>query len=67
MAIEIVKDSNDEYHSHDSISASGLKKIAEDWSIENFLIAKYEESEAMKLGTAIHAAFLEPETFYDIY
>ena len=67
MAIEIVKDSNDEYHSHDSISASGLKKIAEDWSVENFLIAKYEESEAMKLGTAIHAAFLEPETFYDIY
>ena len=64
--MRIEKDSNDIYHSHDSISASGLKTIAQ-YGIEYYLTQKHSESEAMKLGTAIHTAILEPDTFFDIY
>jgi exodeoxyribonuclease VIII len=64
--MRIEKDSNDIYHSHDSISASGLKTIAQ-YGIEYYLTQTHAESEAMKLGTAIHTAILEPDTFFDIY
>lgn len=64
--MKIIKDSNDQYHSHNSISASGLKEI---WkkSIYHFINRKFRESSAMKLGTAVHQALLEPEDFDDIY
>ena len=62
----IKKDSNDYYHSHNSISASGLKEIYKK-SVYHFLNRKFKESPAMKLGTAVHQAILEPDDFYDIY
>ena len=64
--IDIVKDSNDHYHSHNSISASGLKKIFNK-SVHHYLETTYKESDAMRLGTAVHVALLEREVFYDIY
>ena len=64
--MQIVKDANDQYHAHDSISASGLKIIAR-YGVEYYLNVKIKESEDMKLGTAIHTAILEPDTFFDIY
>ena len=62
----VKKDSNDHYHSHNSISASGLKEIYKK-SVYHFLNRKFKESPAMKLGTAVHQAILEPDDFYDIY
>jgi len=62
----VKKDSNDHYHSHNSISASGLKEIYKK-SVYHYLNRKFKESPAMKLGTAVHQALLEPDDFYDIY
>ena len=64
--MKIIKDSNEVYHSHKSISASGLKEI---WkkSVYHFLNRKFKETPAMKLGTAVHQMLLEPEDFDDIY
>ncbi len=62
----VKKDSNDHYHSHNSISASGLKEIYKK-SVYHFLNRKFKESPAMKLGTAVHQSILEPDDFYDIY
>ncbi len=61
-----IKDSNEVYHSHDSISASGLKEIYKN-SVYHFLKRKFKESPAMKLGTAVHQAILEPHDFWNIY
>jgi hypothetical protein len=51
-------DSNSEYHSSDSISASGLKKIYSQ-SVYYFLNQKPYESDAMKFGTAVHTLIYE--------
>lgn len=64
--MKVKKDSNEVYHAHNSISASGLKEIHKK-SVYHFLNRKFKESPAMKLGTAVHQAILEPEDFYDIY
>ena len=64
--MKIVKDSNDQYHSQDSISASGLKEISKN-SVYHYLNRLPFESSAMALGTAVHTALLAPDTFYDIY
>jgi predicted transcriptional regulator len=64
--MKIVKDSNEMYHSHESISASGLKTIARS-SVKHFLEQEFKETDAMKFGTAVHQAILEPHDFYDIY
>ena len=64
--MKTVKDSNEIYHSHNSISASGLKEIYKK-SVFHFLNRKFKESPAMKLGTAVHQAILEPYDFHDIY
>lgn len=61
-----IKDTNEEYHSKDSISASGLKMIAKK-SVKHFLNRKYNETDAMKFGTAVHTAMLESDKFYDDY
>ena len=64
--MKVIKDSNDQYHSHDSISASGLKMIYKK-SVYHLLNQKFKETPAMALGTAVHQALLEPDDFYDIY
>ena len=64
--MRIVKDSNDEYHAQKSISASGLKEISKN-SVYHHINRLPFESSSMALGTAVHTALLEPDTFYDIY
>ena len=64
--MKIQKDSNEQYHQHDSISASGLKTIYKK-SVYHFLNQRYKETPAMALGTAVHQAILEPNDFYDVY
>lgn len=65
--VEIVELPNDEYHRRDEVSASMLKSMAKSW---RWFEAEYvsrtmprKETAAMALGTAIHAAVLEPEEF----
>jgi len=64
--MKVVKDSNEMYHSHQSISASGLKIISKK-SVKHYLEMEFKETDSMRLGTAVHHAMLEPETFYDVY
>ena len=45
------KDTNQEYHAHDSISASGLKMIYKK-SVYHHLHSKYKDTPAMSLGSA---------------
>ena len=53
---------NEDYHSYEGISKSGLDKIAR--SPAYFKGVKQKEpTRAMAIGTAIHAAILEPERF----
>lgn len=61
-----VNDSNEVYHSHDSISASGLKEIYKN-SVYHFLNRGFKETAPMKLGTAVHQALLEPHDFHSVY
>jgi len=62
---------NEEYHARPGVSASMLKSMASGW--RNFQAeyitrtAPRKESAAMALGTAVHAALLEPELFADEY
>jgi len=59
------------YHDRPELSATMLKCMAEGWrQFEAEYIAKtapFRESAAMHLGTAIHAAILEPDKFYADY
>jgi len=64
--MKIEKDSNDIYHSHTSISASGLKYISK-YSVYHFINQIRKETDSMAFGTAVHTALLESDTFYDIY
>lgn len=67
FAMKVTKDSNDIYHSHKSISSSGLKTIVNE-GLDYYLNGpKFTETAAMKLGTAIHTAILEPELYDDLY
>ena len=55
------KDSNLEYHSHDSISASGLKTIYKK-SVYHYLNQEqFVSTPAMNFGSAVHSVLLEPE------
>lgn len=58
------QDTNAEYHSHKSISASGLKMIYKK-SVQHYLSAKFTESPAMALGTAVHTIMLEGQKQFD--
>ena len=60
------QDTNDKYHSSAGISASGLKLIYKK-SVYHYLKRKPFESAAMAFGSAVHAAILEPDTFFDQY
>jgi hypothetical protein len=53
-----IKDSNDEYHSHKSISASGLKTIYKK-SVYHYLNTVFKMSDSMNFGSAVHSALLE--------
>ena len=55
------KDSNTEYHSHDSISASGLKTIYKKSVFHYLNKDKYVSTPAMNFGSAVHSVLLEPE------
>jgi hypothetical protein len=57
-------DSNADYHSYKSISASGLKEISKT-SPSAYLNKEWQETEALAIGTAIHTIILEPEKFAD--
>ena len=57
-------DSNADYHSNESISASGLKEISKT-SPSAYLKKEWQETEALAIGTAIHTIILEPEKFAD--
>ena len=57
---------NDEYHAHAGISNSGLTRFSV--SPAHYKYApKNEPTRAMEIGTAIHAAILEPERFKSQY
>lgn len=57
---------NSEYHAHAGISNSGLTKI--DISPAHYRYAEPKDpTRAMEIGTAIHAAILEPERFKKEY
>lgn len=67
MEKKIIKDTNAEYHSHgkEIISASGLKTIAKK-SVAHYLNGQpIKETDAMRLGTAVHARISEPDIYYD--
>ena len=54
------------YHKHEALSASGAKKLLR--SPAHYLLMRTQPSvptEAMRFGTAVHAAVLEPDTFAD--
>ena len=57
-----IKDTNEQYHSSDAISASGLKYIYQN-SVQKFLQRQAFSSKAMNLGSAVHAAMLEPAEY----
>lgn len=57
---------NETYHALDGVSKSGLDKMAR--SPAHYLAREFKSStRAMTIGTAIHAAILEPERFEDEY
>ena len=65
--MKAIKDTNEEYHSKDSISASGLKTIYKK-SVKHFLEQKPFSSKSMELGTAVHTIMLEgSDVFYNDY
>jgi len=64
ITLNTKQDTNQEYHSHDSISASGLKMIYKK-SVKHYLTAKFTETPAMALGTAVHTIMLEGQKQFD--
>lgn len=57
---------NDTYHAHDSISATGLKRIER--SAAHFMYPpERQETRNKVLGSALHMACLEPDLFYKTY
>ena len=58
--------SNQDYHSHPAISASGLKLIYKK-SVYHYLNRQPFSSAAMTLGSAVHTGLNEPEKFYNEY
>jgi hypothetical protein len=71
MRQHVITESNADYHARESISASRLKLLRESPRVyqSSVLLGKMPRTEtpAMKLGTAIHAKILEPESFHAIY
>lgn len=67
LADSLIEESNEAYHQRDGISASRLKSMNKGWRwYEGEHITRTiarKESPSMRLGTAIHAAILEPDAF----
>ena len=57
---------NEAYHSYEGVSKSGLDKVARSPAHYKGMKSK-EPTRAMAIGTAIHAAILEPERFKKEY
>ena len=55
------QDTNQEYHSHDSISASGLKTIYKKSVFHYLNQEQFVSTPAMNFGSAVHSVLLEPE------
>ena len=65
MDIITKNESNSDYHSNKSISASGLKEIYKK-SVYHYLTKKWgATSESMKLGSAVHSYVLEGKEAFD--
>ncbi len=58
-------DSNEHYHSQDSISASGLKQLKK--SPAHYKYEGFAQTDAMFFGEAYHTFILENERFYQDY
>lgn len=58
--------SNKEYHAHPAIGSTLLKNIY-NTTVAHAVTKEQKETAAMVLGSAIHAAILEPETFENLY
>lgn len=73
IQLGLVDISNDEYHAGPGISKSHLDVIAKQsplhywWKYLNPERVRDEPTPAMKLGSAIHAAIIEPELFEERY
>ena len=55
------QDSNEVYHSHNSISASGLKTIYKKSVFHYINKEQFTSTPAMNFGSAVHSALLEPD------
>ena len=58
--------SNDAYHAYEGISKSGLDKVSRS-PAHFYLSAQGTSSPAMRMGTIVHTAILEPERFKEEY
>jgi len=71
MRHHVITEGNADYHARESISASRLKLLRESprkYQAKVLLGGmKTDESRAMKIGSAVHAKILEPESFADRY
>lgn len=56
---------NDDYHAYAGLSSTGVKNILR--SPAHYKADSFERTRAMEIGSAIHAAILEPEYFKDQY
>lgn len=56
---------NDLYHRGPGVSSTGIKTILQ--SPGHYLLPPKEPTDAMKFGTAVHAALLEPDLFEERY
>ncbi len=63
-----IRESNEDYHRHDALSASGLKKFRKSpLHYKHSLLSKPSQSPAMKLGSLAHTLVLEPHLYNDLY
>jgi len=69
--MKFIDETNEQYHARHEMSASMLKKLDESPRVfEAHYIAKTiesKQSDAMRLGSAVHAAILEPDVFHASY
>ncbi len=56
---------NDDYHQYEGVSNTGLKQIEQ--SAKHFKSGVFKHTRLMDIGSAIHAATLEPEVFREKY
>lgn len=58
----------EQYHNHPAVGHSGLVRIMRSPAhYQDYVTNPFEPTPAMRLGTAVHAALLEPEAFAEQY